>query len=72
MVEPSRFNPARGLNRSLVGGGGFNNLAAGDKRYGAGQLAPNQGPVGNRQGYAQRDAKYDAYGQALRNRIGRI
>jgi hypothetical protein len=69
MVAPQRFNPARGLNKSLVGGGGFNNLAAGDKRYGAGGVAPNQGPVANKAGYQQRDMRYKAYGQALKNRI---
>lgn len=65
-----RFNPARGLRRPLDGGGGFNKFAAGDKRYGQGQaLAPNQGPVANRAGYAERDSRYRAYGEALKNRI---
>lgn len=63
------FNPARGLKKPLQGGGGFNALAAGNKRYGVGQqLAPNMGPVANRAGYIQRDNKYRAYEQALRNR----
>jgi hypothetical protein len=69
MAQPSRFNPARGLNKPLAGGGGFNNLAAGNKRYGAGGVAPNQGPVGNKAGYVERDKRYSAYGTALRNRI---
>lgn len=67
MAELSRFNPARGTRKPLLGGGGFNNLAAGNKRYGAGGVAPNVGPVTNKAGYVARDRKYDAYGQALKN-----
>ncbi len=68
MAAYDPFNPVRGVKKPLRGGGGFNNLAAGDKRYGAGQLAPNQGPVGNKAGYVQRDTRYRAYEQALKNR----
>jgi hypothetical protein len=57
------------MNRSLQGGGGFNRFAAGNKRYGMTQnSAPNVGPVANKAGYAARDRKYDAYGEALRRR----
>lgn len=63
-----RFNPSRGTNKPLIGGGGFNNFAAGNKRYGAGRIAPNVGPVANKAGYVARDRKYDAYGEALRRR----
>lgn len=68
MAGPYRFNPVRGTRKPLQGGGGFNNLAAGNKRYGSGQIAPNVGPVANKAGYAARDAKYDAYAEALRQR----
>ena len=67
MAEPNRFNPVRGTRKPLQGGAGFNNLAAGNKRYGHGQIAPNVGPVANKAGYVARDRKYDAYGQALKN-----
>jgi len=67
MAQP--FNPIRGMRAPLAGGGGFNRFAAGNKRYGAGQQsAPNVGPVTNKAGYLQRDAKYDAYAEALRRR----
>ena len=69
MVGPQRFNPVRGTRKPLQGGGGFNELAAGSKRYGQGQgIAPNVGPVANKAGYIKRDKKYDAYLTALRNR----
>lgn len=68
MAGLQRFNPIRGTIKPLIGGGGFNNLAAGNKRYGAGQVAPNRGPVTNKLGYQKRDARYDAYAQALKNR----
>lgn len=63
------FNPIRGLMKPLQGGGGFNPLAAGNKRYGETQRsAPNVGPVGNKAGYVERDNRYRAYEQALKNR----
>lgn len=61
-----RFNPVRGTRKPLLGGGGFNSFAAGNKRYGAGGIAPNVGPVANKAGYVARDRKYDAYTEALR------
>jgi len=36
-------------------GGGFNSLAAGQKRYGGGRSMPNIGPVADKLGYARRD-----------------
>lgn len=68
----SRFNPSRGKLRPLEGGGGFNKFAAGNKRYEFGQTAPNQGPVKDRSGYRKRDAKYDAYQEALRKKARSI
>jgi len=74
MAAPPRprigqFNPLQGRNSaSLVGGAGFNSLAAGDKQYGlSGSLAPNVGPVNNRGGYAARDTKLAAQRAALEN-----
>lgn len=69
MADRTRFNPIRGTFRPLLGGGGFNQLAAGRKRYGHGGIAPNVGPVADKSGYAMRDRKYDSYLEALR-RVG--
>jgi len=56
------YNPIRGKNSSLIGGGGFNKHAAGSKTYGAGRPYPNMGKVGaeGKKGYAMRDARRNA------------
>ena len=56
------YNPIRGKNSKLLGGAGFNALAAGRKAYGqGGRPFPNVGAVGAeaKKGYAKRDAKRD-------------
>lgn len=60
------FNSARGTNKPTAGGGGYNRLSAGNKRYGQGEIAPNKGPVKNMKGYQDRDTKYSAYREALK------
>jgi len=61
------FNPLRGQrSSSMLGGAGFNPLQAGAKSYGLGSgNAPNQGPVRNRAGYAERDIKNQAQQNAF-------
>jgi len=57
-----------------VGGGGFNNLAAGNAVYGGGRPNPNSGKVDNAaasKGYAQRDTKNAAKLAALQKRAGK-
>lgn len=48
-----------------VGGGGFNNLALGNKHYGGGRPMPTTGKVTDTLGYANRDAAAAARKQAL-------
>lgn len=48
-----------------VGGGGFNNLAAGAKHYGSGRPMPTTGKVTDKLGYAQRDSAAAARKDAL-------
>jgi hypothetical protein len=52
-------------NRSVP----FNSYAAGKKHYGAGRTMPNIGPVGNKQGYAERDNKAQARKNAIMRRM---
>ena len=52
-------------NAPAVGGAGFNNLAAGNKHYGAGRPMPTTGKVTDKLGYAQRDAAAAARKKAL-------
>lgn len=47
----------------------FNPYAAGNKRYGAGRLAPNVGPTGDNLGYAERDNKAKARKAAIQRRL---
>ena len=54
---------------SLVGGGGFNPYAAGNKAYGTGRPAPTYGQV-DKTGYAMRDGKAAARRDALMRRAG--
>lgn len=65
------FNPSRGRNASLVGGGGFSPHAAGKKVYGAGRPFPNMGKTPNKAGYTARDAQNEARKNAVLRRIGR-
>lgn len=51
-----------------VGGGGFNNLAAGNKHYGSGRPMPTTGKVTDMLGYARRDSEADAKRNALYRR----
>lgn len=67
--------PQPQLNRTTptgapVGGGGFNNLAAGNKTYGSGRPMPTMGKVQNKSGYAMRDGKMAARRDALMRRAG--
>jgi hypothetical protein len=49
-------------------GGGFRAGAAGSKRYGSGQIAPQRGTITNTSGYAQRDQRLQARKAALEQR----
>lgn len=51
-------------------GGGFRAGAAGAKRYGSGQLAPQRGMIANRLGYVKRDVSAQARRDALARRAG--
>ncbi len=51
-------------------GGGFRAGAAGSKRYGSGQIAPQRGTITNTSGYAQRDQRMKAQKAALAQRVG--
>lgn len=53
---------------SSVGGGGFNNAAAGNKSYGQGRPMPNIGATSNKVGYAKRDQAMAARRDALLNK----
>lgn len=66
------YNAATGRTGNLIGGGGFNQLSAGAKRYGAGRRAPNIGMTSNMTGYGERDLRNQARQNALFKRIGRI
>lgn len=68
MANP--FNPARGKNTSLIGGGGFNKQAAGSKAYGGGRPFPNSGKTSaaGKIGYNERDARRNA----ILKRQGRV
>lgn len=66
------YNPARGVNASLVGGGGVNSLAAGSATYGQGRPYPNMGKVTDKSGYGERDAKNAARTRALQKRMGAV
>lgn len=59
------MNPAR----YAYGAGGANPYAAGNKYYGAGRSAPNVGPVADKQGYVERDAKARAKRNAMLRRL---
>jgi hypothetical protein len=49
-------DPTRYLTGAATGGGGFNSLAAGPKRYGvSGLQTPNLGPTQDPLGYMKRD-----------------
>ncbi len=68
------MDPKRKHIDPKVGGGGFNNLAAGNAVYGGGRPSPNSGGVSNAaasRGYAQRDNKNAAKLAALQKRAGR-
>lgn len=65
------YNPATGRNGSLAGGGGFNPLSAGAKRYGAGRRAPNVGKTTDKAGYGERDLRNQAKKNALIRWAGR-
>lgn len=49
-------------------GGGFQAGAAGSKRYGTGQLAPQRGTIPNTAGYMQREQRAKAQKAALEQR----
>ena len=53
-------------------GGGFRAGAAGSKRYGIGQVAPQQGTIANRAGYMQRDQRIQARKKALAQRASTL
>lgn len=64
------MNPIRGIlgvGPAPLGGGGFNNFAAGNKIYGQGRPQPTTGPVGlqGQLGYQKRDAQAAARRNAL-------
>lgn len=50
-------------------GASFSNYAAGRKKYGSGRNAPNVGPVRNRRGYKERDAKAKSKRAAMLRRL---
>lgn len=62
------YNPITGRNSSMTGGGGFNRLSAGAKRYGSGRLNPNQGATQDMTGYGERDLRNEARKKALLRR----
>lgn len=67
------MDPKRKRIDPKVGGGGFNNFAAGNPVYGGGRPNPNSGKVNNAaasKGYAQRDNKNAAKLAALQKRAG--
>lgn len=64
------YNPVTGRNSSTVGGGGFNPLSAGSKRYGAGRRNPNQGAAQDKTGYGARDLRNEARQNALMRWVG--
>ena len=68
----SMYNSATGRNSSTTGGGGFNRLSAGAKRYGSGRLNPNQGKTSDMAGYGARDLRNKARKDALLRRAGKI
>ena len=51
-------------------GGGFRAGAAGSKRYGLGQVAPQTGKIADTSGYQQRDLRLQARKKALAQRAG--
>jgi hypothetical protein len=64
------MNPIRGIlgaGPAPIGGGGFNNAAAGNKVYGFGRPQPTTGPVSaaGQLGYQKRDAMAAARRNAL-------
>jgi hypothetical protein len=59
-------NPPPGASNSS---GTFNPYAAGDKRYGAGRIAPNIGPTSDPLGYITRDNKAKAKKMAIQRRL---
>lgn len=61
------FEPSR-LQGTATAGGGFNNLAAGNKSYGGGRPMPTSGPV-DPLGYKDRDAKVAARRAAMLKQI---
>lgn len=65
------YNTATGRNSSGIGGGGFNALAAGSKRYGTGRRGPNVGKTTDKAGYNQRDMRNSARKDALMRWAGR-
>lgn len=65
------YNSATGRNGSPVGGGGFNPLSAGRKRYGTGRLGPNVGKTTDKAGYGARDLRNEARKNALLRRAGK-
>lgn len=65
------YNRATGRDSSTVGGGGFNRLSAGAKRYGSGRANPNQGKTANKTGYGERDLRNEARKNALLKWAGR-
>lgn len=52
-----------------VSGKPFNPYSAGSKSYGAGRPMPNIGPVGNMQGYNERDNKAQSRKNAIMRRM---
>lgn len=57
------------LPSSRPGSSSFNPYAAGNKSYGAGRPMPNIGPVGNPQGYNERDNRAQARKNAIMRRM---
>lgn len=70
MLGNPRRQPQQSFGQPAVGGGGFNNLAAGNKHYGSGRPMPTTGRVADKLGYAQRDAAAAARREALIRRAG--
>lgn len=65
------LKPQRGIlgaGSKGAAGGGFNNLAAGNKSYGQGRPMPNIGATANKVGYGKRDGEMAARRDALLNR----
>lgn len=71
-MTPFQYNPAQGRMGSLVGGGGVNGMAAGNKVYGQGRPFPNMGKVTDKSGYGKRDAQLEARKRALQKRAGGV